>query len=149
MSKIRFVLAAFLMCLSVDLHAEASCRHIPRLDVDKGKLIRFSGNLLRYQQKCWCLPMKTDQHLQITLNDNNGRAAIVVYKPGAIIKYGSGHLQDKNPANYYYGETIRTAPAYGTARQVKDEVKGSGNYLMVVGLTSGAGSESKGTVKAE
>lgn len=87
--------------------------------------------------------------MQITLDDNNGNSAITVYKPGATIKYGSGNAQDEDPANYYHGSTIKTAPPYGKTRKINEIIQESGNSLMVVGLTLGASSELKGSVIIE
>lgn len=148
MFKIRFALAA-VVCFSAGLHAEVSCSNIPQLDLSKNKAITFNGSLLRYGQKCWYLPVKSGQRLRITLDDNNGSSAITVYKPGATIQYGSGNPQDEDPANYYHGDTIKAAPAYGKARKVDEVVRESGNYLMVVGLTLGAGSEFKGSASVK
>lgn len=149
MFRIRFALATAVVLFSAGLHAEVSCRNIPKLDVSKSNTVKFSGSLLRYGQKCWYLPVKAGQRLQITLSDDNDNSAITVYKPGATIKYGSGNPQDEDPANYYYGKTIKSATADGEARKVDEVVKESGNYLMVVGLALGAGSEFKGSVRVK
>lgn len=147
MFKKNAMLALTVVLFSAGLHAEVSCSTIPKLDIGKNKVTEFSGNLLRYEQKCWYLPMKAGQRLQITLADNNGNSALTIYKPGATIKYGSGNPQDVDPANYYNGETLKSAPAWGKARKVNEVVNKSGDYLMVVGLSLGAGSEFRGTAK--
>lgn len=147
MFKIRAALATVIVFFSVGLHAEVSCRNIPHLAVSKSRAVEFKGSLLRYEQQCWYLPLRSGQRLQLTLNDNNGNSAITVYTPGATIKYGSGNPQDQDPANYYHGKTIKSAPAYGKARKVDEVIKQSGNYLMIVGLTLGASSEFKGSAR--
>lgn len=147
MFKIRFALATAAAFFSIGLHAEVSCHNIPQLDISKSRAVEFKGSLLRYEQQCWYLPLKAGQRLQISLGDKNGNSAMTVYTPGAKIKYGSGNPQDEDPANYYYGKTLKTTPADGQARKVNEVVKQSGNYLMVVGLALGAGSEFKGSAR--
>jgi len=147
MFKIRFALAA-VVCFSAGLHAEVSCSNIHQLDLSKNKVVKFNGSLLN-TKKCWYLPVKSGQRLQITLDNNSGDSAITVYKPGATIQYGSGNPQDEDPANYYHGDTIQAAPAYGKARRVDEVVHGSGDYLMVVELTLGASAEFKGSASVQ
>ncbi|MBV4366268.1 hypothetical protein [Erwinia phyllosphaerae] len=145
----KFVLLTLATAIfSTQLHAEVSCRDIPVLKAPQGQEVNFKGNLLRYEQKCWYLPLKSGQRLHINLKDNNGNSALTIYKPGATIKYGSGNPQDEDPANYYYGDTLKGAPADGETRKVNETVTDSGKYLMVVGLSAGAGSEFSGTLKA-
>lgn len=146
----KFVLLTLAMAIfSTQSHAEVSCSNITELHIANNQQAEFKGNLLRYQQKCWYLPLKSGQRLHVELKDNNGNSAITVYKPGATIKYGSGNPQDEDPANYYNGDTLKGAPAYGKTRKVDEVVSESGQYLMVVGLSLGAGSEFKGTVQAK
>ncbi|WP_125289656.1 hypothetical protein [Erwinia sp. 198] len=146
--KIVFTMLAAVV-FSTQLHAEVSCRDIPNLKVAKAQEVKFQGNVLRYEQKCWFLPLKSGQRLHVVLKDNNGNSALTIYKPGATIKYGSGNPQDEDPANYYHGDTLKGAPAWGETRKVDETITKSGKYLMVVGLSSGAGSEFNGKVKVK
>ncbi|WP_241618304.1 hypothetical protein [Rosenbergiella epipactidis] len=129
-----------------------SCTDIKTLPLGDGKKIAFHGSVLRYTQECWYLPLKKGKQLHVEISDNEHSAAIAIYQPGFNIKYGSGDLSflsdsDINPSNTYDGITIKEAPADGEAREVNSKVKKTGNYLMVIGLSKGAGSDFSGFVQ--
>lgn len=62
---------------------------------------------------------------------------MIIYKPKAIIKYGTGRIEDDSPYNEYIGESLKGAPQGGESRHIHERVDVSGNYLLVVGLTRG------------
>lgn len=132
-------------------HAK-SCTDIKTLPLNTGKKINFHGNILRYTQECWYLPLQEGKKLHVKISDNEDSAAISIYKPGVNIIYGSGDLSflsdsDDNPSNTYNGVAIKEAPADGEAREVNSKIKSTGNYLMVISLTKGSSSDFSGFVQ--
>ncbi|WP_241626346.1 hypothetical protein [Rosenbergiella epipactidis] len=138
--------------------SEKSCIIIKSLDVGSRGRVYFKGSILRFQQQCWFLPLKAGNKLHIELSDSDGNSALSLYKPGAKVSYGSGDLSlfsenddgsYRNPANTYTGETIDGASDYDNARKVDTNINASGNYLMVIGLSRGPGSDFQGFVEIE
>lgn len=128
-----------------------SCTDIKTLPLNSGKKINIHGTIIRFTQECWYLPLQEGKKLHVKIDDSEHTAVISIYKPGVKIVYGSGDLSflsdDENRSNIYKGVTIKEAPEDGEAREVNLKIKDTGNYLMVIGLTRGAGSDFRGVVQ--
>ena len=114
-----------------------SCRDIPTIKLSSKHTASFPGNLVRSEQQCFYIPLKAGQIIDLTLKDTNKQSVMIIYKPKAIIKYGTGRIEDDNPYNEYIGESLKGAPQGGESRHIHERVDVSGNYLLVVGLTRG------------